>query len=256
MQSYPIRALDRRLQVDWVKDAREDCRCNCLWVLRFDSREESNNVWEVEVEVEGEKHHYVSDSFAFFFFLRLEDKFDPILRIAFRWKAHQSLWNSRCCWHQSIPTTELAPFLTDSPPITLASPLPPKSLGLISSSTQSPLSSAFPTSLFFFSLLKKLIFWCLIPSFSSFVAYPFARFSQQFRGLLFFLIEIVGFFFLFFKLMQQMGRFIFPPLVGFCLGYLIRDIWLCNFLWWSELLPAELRSSCLGILVLFSSNQN
>jgi len=34
MQSYPTRALDRRLQEDWTKDAREDPRV--LMSLRVD----------------------------------------------------------------------------------------------------------------------------------------------------------------------------------------------------------------------------
>jgi len=34
MQSYPARALDRRLQVDWTRDAREDPRV--LMSLRAD----------------------------------------------------------------------------------------------------------------------------------------------------------------------------------------------------------------------------
>jgi len=34
MQSYPARALDRKLQVDWVRDAREDPRV--LMSLRID----------------------------------------------------------------------------------------------------------------------------------------------------------------------------------------------------------------------------
>jgi len=36
MQSYPARALDRRLQEDWAKDAREGLRV--LMSLRVDSR--------------------------------------------------------------------------------------------------------------------------------------------------------------------------------------------------------------------------
>lgn len=103
---------------------------------------------------------------------------------------------------------------------------------------------------------KKIDF--LVPDSQFFIvcSIPFCSFFPAISWFALFLDRNCGFFFLFFKLMQQMGRFIFPPLVSFCLGYLIRDIWLCNFLWWSELLPAELRSSCLGILVLFSSNQN
>jgi len=34
MQSYPVRALDRRLQEDWTRDAREDPRV--LMSLRVD----------------------------------------------------------------------------------------------------------------------------------------------------------------------------------------------------------------------------
>ncbi|KAL5193867.1 hypothetical protein HKD37_20G056021 [Glycine soja] len=49
MQSYPPRALDRRLQEDWAKDAREGLRV--LMSLRFDCS-------RMEKEKDEWRHHF------------------------------------------------------------------------------------------------------------------------------------------------------------------------------------------------------